>query len=655
MRAFHSSASACGAIARLAGAVAPFALQITFAQSDFERIATNREGTDWLKVGLWAYPMAMDRDGDGQLDLVVTTPCVPYRGTYFFRNLGDGLFAKAETLSRSSSENVVLSRTCGKDVILSPAGAIWDFGGGMPSEAWETLDGIPDNPMKAEVRGNIRRFVDFDGDGRDDVLVGVECWQPYGWSDAYDESGKWKNSPIASAIFWCRNLEGTGRGAKYATPQEIRLADGGAFDTWGNPSPMAEDWDGDGDLDILCGSFIDGFYYFENIGTRSEPAYVACGAVANSAGGRLAVDLAMVKPSAIDWDGDGRLDLLCGDEDGRVCCMRNSGNLADGMPVFEPPEYFRQEASELGFGALATPCAIDWDGDGDTDLVCGNSAGHIAFIENLSGTGVATPAWAEPKFLKSDGEIIRIQAGENGSIQGPAERKWGYTCPCTADWDGDGFPDIVVNSIFGDVVWFRNPGAFGVVDLEAQRPVEVEWDGQQPALAWGWRKPIGKALLTQWRTTPAVIDWNHDGLVDLVMLDQEGYLSLFERFRDGTRMLRLKAPKRVFADASGAPLRLTDGWAGASGRRKFCFCDWDGDGVVDIIANSVNADFLKGLGRDKDGNWRFRNEGQMGRRPLAGHTTSPTPADFDNDGIPELVLGAEDGYLYHLDNPRSNQ
>ena len=28
-----------------------------------------------------------------------------------------------------------------------------------------------------------------------------------------------------------------------------------------------------------------------------------------------------------------------------------------------------------------------------------------------------------------------------------------------------------------------------------------------------WRKPQGKALLTQWRTSPVAIDWNNDGLI----------------------------------------------------------------------------------------------------------------------------------------------
>lgn len=54
--------------------------------------------------------------------------------------------------------------------------------------------------------------------------------------------------------------------------------------------------------------------------------------------------------------------------------------------------------------------------------------------------------------------MLRIMAGPNGSIQGPCEAKWGYTTLSVADWDHDGRPDLVVNSIWGKVVWFRNVG-----------------------------------------------------------------------------------------------------------------------------------------------------------------------------------------------------
>ena len=111
--------------------------------------------------------------------------------------------------------------------------------------------------------------------------------------------------------------------------------------------------------------------------------------------------------------------------------------------------YLKQKAGDVMVVDLITPFSVDWDDDGDEDLICGNTAGYIAFIENLGGG--ATPRWARPRYLEAGGEVFRVLAGPNGSIQGPCEAKWGYTTLSVADWDHDGLLDLVVNSIWGKV------------------------------------------------------------------------------------------------------------------------------------------------------------------------------------------------------------
>ena len=74
----------------------------------------------------------------------------------------------------------------------------------------------------------------------------------------------------------------------------------------------------------------------------------------------------------------------------------------DGQPHVLTPLLFRQEATDLKFGALATLVSFDWDEDGDEVLLSGNTAGYIGFIENLDG-GNPPPRRAAPEKLKAAG------------------------------------------------------------------------------------------------------------------------------------------------------------------------------------------------------------------------------------------------------------
>jgi len=641
----------------------------TLGHADLQRLKYNHPGLSVdLGVGLWAWPLPMDFDGDGDLDLVVNCSDKPYNGVYVFENTsGDTaknpmpVFKPARRISKGLT-NVQISYPDGIATVTSPGNRYPDFlktGLDQPQKL-----PLPDNVHPNKVRANHWRIADFDGDKINDLIIGVGDWTEYGWDNAYDENGKWMNGPLRGYVYLARNT-GTNEQPTYAAPQKIMTNDR-PLETFGAPSPSFADMDGDGDLDLICGEFLDGFTYFRNIGTRTAPKYEKSRRLRTKDGTYLTMDLQMITPVVIDWNKDGHPDIICGDEDGRVAFIANTGTIEQNAPVFEKPRYFQQEADELKFGALATPYGFDWDGDGDTDIISGNTAGNIAFFENLSGPKVEFPKWAAPRLLEADGKSIRILAGPNGSIQGPAEAKWGYTTISVADWDGDQLPDILVNSILGKIVWHRNIGTRSNPVLAAAEPIEVEWEGPQPNLSYGWLRPEGKALLTQWRTTPNAVDWNKDGLIDLVILDHEGYLAFFQRAeRNGKRVLlppqrvflaeKRQAPEpapKYFQAASGEPIRMNNKAAGGSGRRKICITDWDGDGQLDLLVNAANASFVRQTSAG-DGKWFFKDTGLISPQNIEGHDVSPTVVDFNGDGIPDFVGGAEDGYFYYLRNPRS--
>lgn len=615
-----------------------------------------------LGVGLWAWPVPCDADGDGDHDLIVVCPDKPSNGTYYFENVSGKeklpIFKAPKRLGKGQ-HYATPSYIDSQVRVLTPSAEYPDFlktGLDQPSKlplATKNIHKVPmsANPGLFKIRHNQWRYVDFDGDTALDLVVAIEDWSDYGWDDAWDQTGRWKNGPLHGIIYVMRNT-GTTKEPKYAEPALLE-ADGKRLDTFGCPSPNFADFDSDGDLDLLCGEFLDGFTYFENVGSRTAPRYAAGNRLTHK-GKPLVMDLEMIVPVAFDWDSDGDHDLIVGDEDGRVAFVENTGELAsDRTPQFLPPVYFQQQADTLKCGALATPVGADWDGDGDADIISGNTAGYIEFFENLSGPNVAEPKWAAPKRLEAGGEIFRIMAGPNGSIQGPAEAKWGYTTLNVSDWDGDGLQDVVFNSIWGRVQWLKNVGTATAPKLAVAQPIEVEWTGPAPKPEWTWWTPQGRELVTQWRTTPVVVDWDKDGLRDLVMLDPEGYLSFYQRAKRDDKLVLLP-PRRAFIDEAGNPIRLNSKRAGGSGRRKLCAVDWDGDGQLDLLANSANATFLRTT-EVRDDKWVLKDLGNLDKRNIEGHDVSPAVVDFDGDTIPDFLGGAEDGRFYFMKNPRSTK
>ncbi len=51
--------------------------------------------------------------------------------------------------------------------------------------------------------------------------------------------------------------------------------------------------------------------------------------------------------------------------------------------------------------------------------------------------------------------------------------------------------------------------------------------------------------------------------------------------------------------------------------------------------------------------WTFKSAGPIAEQNIEGHDVSPTVVDFDGNGIPDFLGGAEDGHFYFLANPRA--
>jgi hypothetical protein len=241
------------------------------------------------------------------------------------------------------------------------------------------------------------------------------------------------------------------------------------------------DLDADGNLDILSGSYsrhdrkMAGLFQL----LRGQPgrAFQKAQTLQGSDGQPLIVvaqrtddadlDRICTRPFACDLDGDQKLDLVVGNFGGTFAFFRG-----EGKGAFAPENaWLRHGGVLLQVPHHSDPFLVDWDGDGDLDLLSGSSDGGVFLFKN---DGSRT----EPEFgarltlvappVSARGEV---RFGE-GHIEAPgrASRVW------AADVDGDQKLDLLL----GDQVTIVNP-AKGVAEAAARKQL-AEWDQKSQEL-----------------------------------------------------------------------------------------------------------------------------------------------------------------------------
>ncbi len=174
--------------------------------------------------------------------------------------------------------------------------------------------------------------------------------------------------------------------------QEIRLASQPNIYFMNLADPFVVDWDGDGKKDLIVGegSFsANTVLFFKNLGTDASPRFDIEQMVQLIA----ARGNEQLKPAALDWNGDGRLDLFVTDEKGDaiIYLRKADGTLDEGRPV---------QAGGRNFGPMASVKPADFNGDGLFDLIIGGSNGQVRVALN-TGTKEA-PAFAAPTNIMGE-------------------------------------------------------------------------------------------------------------------------------------------------------------------------------------------------------------------------------------------------------------
>jgi len=193
---------------------------------------------------------------------------------------------------------------------------------------------------------------------------------------------------------------------------------------WGNVfAPVTWDWNHDGRDDLLLGEgsySANSIHLLLNQGSGSKPVFDEN----NTSVLAYGMGLEQLTPCVVDYNGDGKMDLLVTERSGKVAVYLSTdkpwkpgetlpfdsfitvggakpGGAKDPMAAATSPGL-------LSVGGIATIAADDMNGDGLFDLVFGKSNGKIALALN---TGSKTePKFAAPVELKGAAGTLPFNA-----------------------------------------------------------------------------------------------------------------------------------------------------------------------------------------------------------------------------------------------------
>lgn len=463
------------------------------------------------------------------------------------------------------------------------------------------------------------RCADFNGDGRDDLLAA---------------------DPATNAFV----LRSRGNGS-FDAPFKLTEARGPRWATAG-------DLDGDGDLDVASA----------NVNSRSISVYLGGGNGLFSHSSTFVREIGNPHSiEALDFDGDGALDLCSGMDGVGIVPLRGDGHGAfTELPVF------------TNLGGVRYLSTADLDGDGRGDLatsiaLAGRSRGdgtfevildpHLPFdiifpsIADFDGDGSPDVGFTR---RKSTAQCKGLGAGAFGPPEEvPLTGQYPYFA-ATRDLDGDGRADLISADIDASTLTILR-GAAGAPTLEAEPRFEdlgeatgaalLDLDGEgsldlvlarsrQPSLVAfpgaarpGLRAQPGfEAALAETPGALETVDWNLDGSPELIVAEPvAGRVSLL-----GWAPATGQGPRGSSVEAEGGPAALVP-------------VRLEAGGPLEILVPCPRAGVVRRL--EDDGS------GRLAAGPSISSIHAPhavCAADLDGDGALDLAVAGAWEVAVHL-------
>jgi len=262
-------------------------------------------------------------------------------------------------------------------------------------------------------------FFDHDGDGDLDMLVGNFGY--YG-TQYLSKLALFENTGTLSVPSF-----------SLVTDDYANISSNGII----NMAPTTGDLDGDGDTDLLVGDNSGRFSFFTNTAGVGNPAAFSSTATANFGNGFLVgMDVGVrAYPQLIDLDKDGKLDIIAGNQAGKVYYYRNTGTTT-------APTFSLMTNSLGGINVLQSSCSsmgqampFVFNDNGSYKMLVGSECGNLYLYHNIDGNLSGT-------FALINSSAFGIWEGE-------------HTAPALFDLNGDARLDMIIGNYSGGLGFYK--------------------------------------------------------------------------------------------------------------------------------------------------------------------------------------------------------
>ncbi|MFY8034373.1 MAG: FG-GAP-like repeat-containing protein, partial [Flexibacteraceae bacterium] len=242
------------------------------------------------------------------------------------------------------------------------------------------------------------------------------------------------------------------------------------------------------------------------------------------------------------------------------------------------------------FGSYGSPTIIDIDGDGLQDVMLGNIEGTCRHYEqNAVGSTFNIVSFAFNNIVLGD---------------------FYYAAPVFTDIDGDGLLDLIIGQYFGNLHHYE----------------QVSANSNDFAFITDSFNSIDVGDFSK----PTFTDLDGDGLLDLIVGEYDGNLNHYEQVTPNSQNFSL-----VTSNFSSIDVGV---------QSSPTFIDIDGDGLLDLIVGEYDGN-LNHYEQSSANSLSFSQQNSAFNSIDVGYLSTPTFADLDRNGLLELIVGSQSGFL----------